>query len=359
MIALNVVFIIGSLSGGGAERVTSIVANALAANNHNVSIILIGNNKVEYSVSNYINIFDCSENYKYRGVGFLNRIIRIRSVLNSVKPDIIVSFTVAVNIYAIVSNLFSVTPLIVSERNDPYFDPSNKLLRIARILLYPFAERFVFQNNAEKEFFCSNIKNRSVVIPNPLNPLLPEVTNGISDNRFVMVSRLEPQKNISNAINAFEKVIDRHPDYVLEIYGQGSLENNLRELICSKGLTESVILKGFSKDIYNDIMNAYGFIITSTYEGMCNSLLEAMALGIVPISSDYSNGAVREIINDGYNGFVVPVNNSEELANRINDLISNPNMRDAMSYRASLIRESYSVKRVSEAWISLLKECLM
>lgn len=351
---MKIVFIVGSLSGGGAERVVSELATQMSNQGDDVSIILVAQNKVTYYISNNVSIIDCASINAKRGRSFFKRIKKIRKSINTINPDVCISFTVGVNIYSIISCLFSKHRLIIAERNDPRNDPTDWLTRCFRRLLYPFASKYVFQTNGEKEYFSKTIQEKSMVIPNPVNPDMPEPYHGIRRKTFVSAVRLFPQKNVKMSIDAFNIVHDKYPDYTFEIYGNGPLKKELQEYINSIGLSNVVVLKGASTTLYEDIKDSFAFLLSSNYEGISNAMLEAMALGLPTISTDYPSGGARETIQDGKNGFLVPVGGTNEMAKKMIVLIENEKLYNQISNNSIIVREKYSSEIITERWITYI-----
>lgn len=347
---MKILFMVGSLAGGGAERVVSELANEMAKKDNEVNILTVASSKRAYSISQNINVIDCSQRDFITGLNFFKRIRKIRQSIKLVKPDVVISFTVSVNIYAVLSCIGLQTKLILAERNDPRYDPSDKMTRVLRSLLYPLADNYVFQTNGEKEFFSKRIQKRSVVIPNPVNPNLPKPYEGERDKRFVTAARLVPQKNLEMAIDAFEGAIKKHPEYVFEIYGEGPLKDKLQNYIEQKSLQKNVLLKGRSDDLYNDINSANGFILSSNYEGISNSMIEAMALGIPTISTDYPSGGARELIKDHENGILIPVNDKESLRKYILELIEDKKVAKTISDHSVNIRTLLNIDNIISMW---------
>lgn len=351
---MRIVFIVGSLAGGGAERVVSELAAQMSNQGDNVSIILVAQNKVTYHIPENVSIIDCATIQAKRGMSFFKRIKKIRREIEIINPDVCISFTVGVNIYSIISCMFSEYKLVIAERNDPRYDPTDRFTRCLRKLLYPFADKYVFQTNGEKEFFSKAIQKKSIVIPNPVDPDMPKPYNGVRRKTFVSAVRLFPQKNIKMSIDAFKIVYALYPDYRFEIYGDGPLRSELQCYIDSVGLGNVITLKGSTNTLYEDIKDAFAFLLSSNYEGISNSMLESMALGLPTISTDYPSGGARETIENGKNGFVVPVGGTNEMAEKMIALIENKELYDRLSNNAPKVRETYKSGVITEKWIAYI-----
>lgn len=119
---------------------------------------------------------------------------------------------------------------------------------------------------------------------------------GYRDKSILIAGRLAPQKNIQLAIKAFYKFSKIHNDYVLKIFGQGPQKNELESLIRKLGITSKVRLEGFSDRIYEEMNKAGMYLSTSNYEGISNSMLEALGLGMPVIVTDCPVGGARQYV---------------------------------------------------------------
>ena len=155
-------------------------------------------------------------------------------------------------------------------------------------------------------------------------------------------------------VDAFALVSKDFPDYKLKIYGDGHLRDELQKQIEDYGLTEQVILMGAHKDIFNKISRASLFVLSSDFEGLPNTLIEAMCIGIPSVSTDCSPGGARELINDGENGFVVPCNNPQALAYAMNKVLSDNELAQKFSIEAKKISKRMESKEIAEKWIEFI-----
>ena len=117
-------------------------------------------------------------------------------------------------------------------------------------------------------------------------------------------------------LDAFARIKQEFPAYTLTIYGEGPFREELQNRIKLLDLTDSVDLPGQVQNVFECIADAELFVLSSDFEGMPNALMEAMALGTVCISTNCRTGP-KDLIDDKENGFLVPVNNEDALANAI------------------------------------------
>lgn len=260
------------------------------------------------------------------------------------------------NLFTLLAGIGRKNKVIISQRNDPHRAFGNRRF-ISKIhpWLYTCADKVVFQTYDARDFYPKYARRKYHVILNPLNEKLPirEVSN--RSKRVVTVCRLHAQKNLALAIDAFKELNSRFPEYVFEIYGEGEKENELRRHVHDIGLDGKVLFKGFRKDIYDCIYDATMFVLSSDFEGLSNSMIEALALGIPTIATDCPIGGSRMVIENGVNGYLVPIRNKERLADAMIDIASHPDVQRRFSEQSSLLRQKLSAPSIARQWLSVIQ----
>lgn len=336
-------FIIPSLSKGGAERVVSVLASELSMQGRECVIITHFRATNEYPVEDKVKVvclsgldeieYRKSINFKY----LLKLAYRLRKVVIQEKPDYIIPFLWTTCIRTDIALMGSSykNAVIQTIRNNPYIFPENNFQKKYRDMLVRKSRRTIVQNNDQKQYFPENIQSKIFVLPNPISEMLLEVKHYHDDNFFhiVGVGRLEEQKNFEMLIDSVGKVYHSYPEVRLDIYGEGSLFNKLQKQINKLGLSDIVTLKGRSND-YDEIYGkADAFVLSSNFEGMPNTLMEAMAVGIPCISTDCPTGP-KDIIQSYKNGILVPVGNVGELSRSIVTVIQDEQLRKKIGHEA-------------------------
>ncbi|MGM0532847.1 MAG: glycosyltransferase family 4 protein, partial [Bacteroidota bacterium] len=159
---------------------------------------------------------------------------------------------------------------------------------------------------------------------------------------ILSTGRLAKQKGFSYLIDAAAGIIEEHPNVYFFLAGKGKQENELREKIVRKGMKKRFILLGFVEDIHSLLKGADIFVFSSLFEGMPNSLLEAMAHGL-PVVSTNVNG-VSELIENGKNGYVVPPRDASILQDALERLVKYPEQREAIGENAQkCVSEKFSI----------------
>ena len=351
---MKIVFFIGSLGGGGAERVISILANHYCNRGWDVEVALLLKNEVTYAIDEKIKIVDLTGK---RGSYFNNLpgwIFGIRKYLRKSKPDRIVSFIGRINALVLLSTLGMKTPIIVSERNDPKHDGRGRIMLALCNMCYRFkrCRAIVHQTKYEESCFQPSLAKKSHIIPNPIE--VKTKSEKTQRGRIVTAGRLSEQKNHAMLISAVSRLTPMHPEICVDIYGEGQLRGSLQRQIDETGLKEKIYLHGNVSDLHHKIATADIFVMTSEFEGLSNALLEAMMLGVPCITTDYPGA--DEAILDGENGLVVPRGNTDKLAEAIIKILLDDKLRAQLSQNALAESEKYKKENVLKLWDNVIEK---
>ena len=172
--------------------------------------------------------------------------------------------------------------------------------------------------------------------------------------KVIAAGRLTDQKNFSSLIRAFRMVADRHPDWILEIYGDGNEHEMLQNLISQLQLERNVRLCGITTCLHHKMSEASCFVLSSIYEGFGLVIIEAMSCGLPVVSYDCPCGP-KDIITDGVDGYLVPTSDEQMLAERICCLIENPDRRAEMGTEAVKKSGNYRVDKIIPMWMELFE----
>ncbi len=344
-------FFIGEMQRGGAERVISILANHYSEMGWNVDIVLLLNNQVGYPLNQRISIVDLTAGGGSYGRRLPIWLVGIRSYFKKAKPDKVVSFIGRINILVLTSAIGRRIPIYVSERNDPRQDGRGAWTQRYCNFIYRKASAIIFQNEYEKSCFHRGLYKKSFIVPNPIEiHAQPRQQEGLE---LVTAGRLQPQKNQKMMIQAVALLRDKFPQIRLNIYGDGPLWDALEEEIQNLKLENQVKLRGNIPDLHEQIAGAFAFVQTSEFEGMSNVLLEAMMLGLPCIVTNYSG--VEEVITHGYNGVIVPRGDVSKLADAIETLIHDTQLRQKIRSQGLDAANAYKTESVLALWDKTLQ----
>lgn len=368
---LTVLFVIPSLSGGGAERVILWLSERFQGLNYNTHIVTMSSESVDmYPVPSGVNRVALNlaggSSGKLSAIAMnLSRIKQLRQTVKSVNADVVISFTTTINVQSILACVGIQTVSIISERNNPVKMKLNKFWRILRKISYRFADVHVAQTERVAGWLKKNIGNKNVVvIPNPVvYPISSQSKNSenksdmLPDNCHVIlaVGRLVSQKGFDNLIRAFSTACKDNSSWHLVILGDGGEYDSLQSLADSMQIRDRVHLLGRCADMSAWYNRAEVFALSSLYEGFPNVLVEAMAHGLAVVSNDCEFGP-REIIEHGVNGMLVPVGDETAMSEGISRLVQEEKLREKLGHNAKNVRETYSPENILSKWTTCVTE---
>ncbi|MBR2722400.1 MAG: glycosyltransferase [Clostridia bacterium] len=317
----HVVFAIGSLHGGGAERVVSVWSSALAQKGYRVSVLVYSRMENEYPLDESVTVVPIASSMEAcDAMSKVQRLRAFRVALKKLKPSVLISFLPEIQVYVALASFGLRIPRVETIRNNPW-RVSILGTKFGKLWLWCFktCRALIVQSEDQKPFFSEAVQKKSIVIPNPINSLYSEHVKDKYDaasHKIVAAGRLSAQKNYKMMIDAIKLVSHEYEDVFLEIYGTGKLEEQISSYIKEQGLSSNISLMGRSNELYRVYQNADLYMMSSDYEGMPNALMEAMAIGLPCISTDCKTGP-RDLIDSGTNGYLVPCNDVTVLAEKI------------------------------------------
>lgn len=353
---MKILFYIDGIGGGGAERVVANLANGFTDRGQDVVLVTSFPREEEYFLLEKIKRYNLEErppSTRELVRKNIRRIRRLRRICRIENCDVAVSFMEGPNFRLIFSTLFLRVKTIISLRSDPNREYAGFFHRKLANLVYSLADACVFQTEEAMDFFSKPVKRKGTVIYNPVSEEFYGDKPGARDGGIISVGRLEPTKNFELIIDSFSKILTRFPDEKLTIYGEGSSRNDLKEMISALGLEEKIFLPGGTEDISDKIRDAKIFILSSDYEGMPNSLMEAMASGIPVISTDCPCGGPKLLLEEGKNGMLVPVRDSNKMASALEALLADKEKRQYFSRQGRIRAEAFKIGKICDNWLRL------
>ncbi|GAB4239730.1 MAG: hypothetical protein Kow0049_27230 [Stanieria sp.] len=174
---------------------------------------------------------------------------------------------------------------------------------------------------------------------------------------MVGIGRLVPQKGFDLLIKAHAAVIEKGIAHHLVLIGEGNEHTTLSELAANLGVSDSVIFLGFSNNPYSTLARASLFCLSSRYEGMPLSLMEASVLGVPMIATDCLTGP-REILADGLYGDLVATESVEALSSAIERHFLEPQRLVTKAQASAQQAERFSMRTCAERYSELLHHCV-
>lgn len=349
---MKICFIIATLENGGAERVLATLSNAFCGE-FKVQIIKFDDKKPFYKLNKSVNL-QCLEQFKFNTI--FNKIISrfrkffaLKNAMKASNADVFISFLDSTNVACIVANFFIKKPLIISEHSIESYLKS-PFWRILRRIFYPFSSALTVLNLSDKNYYERFVKNVKIM-PNPCEFSI--CGDSEKENLVIFVGRLDENKNAKMFLKAISNLpLNLRKEYEFCIAGKGELENELKNL--AKNLKIKVKFLGAIKDIKSLYERAKILCLCSFEEGLPSVLIESLFFKIARISTNYQNA--QELINTGFDGFLVPKNDDKKMAEILITLMQDENLREKITQNALKKCDKFSVKGVKKGWINLIKE---
>lgn len=345
---------------GGAEKQITMLANSMSEKGHEVHMVILAESSIKFNILESVVIHDLTYCESKNGNKLINRFRAFRKELKSIRPDITINFWFQSAYFCSFLRNSITGKTIYSERGDPGDNEYSGFLGTLRTLSFKKIDGFVFQSDGARDFFDKKIQNRSDVIPNPI-----KIPSGKFDKpcinrkkKIVTVGRLHPQKNQKLLIKAFNSIKEKIPNYNLEIYGEGELEGELKNQINRLNLEDRVFLMGTRTNILDYIYDASLFVLSSDYEGLPNTLMEAIALGVPCISTDCKPGGAEYLSKNVRSVFITPIDDVNALANKICDVLKLDPDELVRENEINKFRFSHSPVAIFSKWESFLYSVL-
>ena len=323
----KILFAITGMSGGGAERVVSVWSSQLAEKGYDVGVFTFARGANEYVVGpsvTRLSVADTPSNYLK--LSYFKRYRLMRKAVKNFSPDVIISFLPRMQIWMAAVNAGRRVKRIETVRISPWHSSTGRFVTFLWKICFKTGDLTILQSEDQKPFFSKGVQKKCVVVPNPLNEAYEregKINYPDKITRFAAAGRLCGQKNFPLLIKAFAKACQENQEITLDIYGKGEQEysGELQTLIDQLGMSERITLRGRTNDMHGALMEHDAFVMSSDYEGMPNALAEAMAVGLVCISTDCRTGP-RDLIKEGETGFLVPVGDVDAMAEKIKELVT-------------------------------------
>ncbi len=386
-------FFIDAMTGGGAERVVSVLVPEIISKGIDVSIVMMRKKEIAYELPKQVHLYYAED----LPVGIYGKIVRkifkfynksrmkwvprlqrkgfflklpewnetsfyfyskfalpYREFLKKHKGCTAFGFLIRSSVTLAIASKGLDVHTFYCERSNPIRHNIQDSLIKLRDKYYPKYDGGVFQTEEVLSYY-TKLKGQKTIILNPIVEGLPNIYEGEKQKEIVTFCRLGKEKNLPMLIDAFKRIRDEYKDYTLSIYGEGSEKEFLVDYINKLNLSDCAYIRDFRSDIHNVIRDCTVYVSTSDYEGLSNSMLEAMAIGLPCICTDCDGGGARMMIDDHKNGILVPKGDVNALYLALKEVIENPDLAQKMAFNAYKIREELTPAKVAQKWVDLIK----
>ena len=349
--------IIPSLGPGGMERVMSELANYFSnKSNVIVHLILYGIKRdIFYTINS--NIVIHTPRFKFhnhcRVVSSLKTMLFLRKKVKGINPSTILSFGEYWNSFVLLSLLGLKFPVFVSDR----CQPNKNLGRIHSSLrkwLYSYAKGIIAQTEKARQIYQSEFPKSNIrTIGNPIR----EITSidKPKENIILSVGRLIETKNHNKLIEIFAKINDSNWKLVI-VGGNAQKQNNLvrlQQLVQKLRLENQVVFTGNTPNVECYYLKSKIFAFTSSSEGFPNVIGEAQSAGLPTIAFDCVAGP-SDMIEDGKNGYLIPLFEYSTYENKLKELMKNEELRRNFGENAKKSVRKFSIDAVGKSFYEFI-----
>lgn len=354
----KIIFIVNDITiTGGLERVVSHLANIFVEKGRDVKIISLFKNseKLVYELDSRVRIeyLFYQKEIKSR---FMRGIVKFIKYLNIIKKIYLDKENIVIGTDYYINMIISLLDRNTIGMEHVIYESTPKKIRKIKLKMYKNLKKLVVVNRHD----YSEYKKKSICvnyIPNPnfFANFRKESKKQIEKKQILSIGRLENGKGFENLVDICSEVFKIKREWELHIYGQGSLENKLKELIKLKKMENNIKLKGINRNLEKVYPNYKFLLSASEMESFSLTLIEAQTFGLPIISYDCPWGP-RDIINDTKDGYLVECFDKQEFKNKIINLIENQKKLKEMSLESINNSKIFNNENIYNYWKKLFKE---
>lgn len=296
-------------------------------------------------------------------------VLKLVKYFRAEKPDVFFTFILHANLVSIVSKFLSGSKakIIISERTTvsrlSEYSAHNIYTKLTARFAFPFLVKIFYPYADEitcvskgvaddlAKIIGSSAKIKAIYNYFDFEKIIRLSKEKINESWFYLndlpiicaVGRLVKDKDYPTLLNAFS-LVSKQTKSRLIIIGEGRDRKKLETQAQQLNISDSVYFAGFQKNPYKFMAESDIFVLSSAIEGLPNVLVEAMACGTPVISTDCKSGP-NEVIEDGENGFLVPVGDEKSLAEAILKLLSSQELREKFSNEGKKVLQKFSLEK--------------
>lgn len=356
----HIAFFSGDITrSGGTENVSIMIANALAdADDYDICFISL----FEEADQPFFDIDPRIGRYTVYPVPthgiqhYFNTVNRLKRLVVQHDIDALVDIDGILDMYSLPIKRFTGVKVVSWEHFNYNQNPGVPYRKLTRRWAARRADTIVTLTQADKKLYEEHLQLRCpvVTIPNPIRMPEPEPVYDIESRTIISSGRLTYQKGFDLLVDVAAQVLPSHPDWQWWILGDGEDQLMLEQKIAEADIGNQLILKGRVGDMDEYYRNAAMLVMTSRFEGLPMVLLEAKSYHLPIVSFDCETGPA-EVVQDGMNGDLIPPEQVDQMAQRVNRLIDEPERRNRYSRHAMDVASVFDLGNILKQWKALLR----
>lgn len=346
----KILFVVSQLKVGGAAKMIKYVANLCVSHFESVTLLSYVDDYTPDDLHQSIKRVDLGIKIHKIPIWRIKALAGHRKVLKEGVFDIVCTFLPDMSLMSRLASFGTKTIVVSAERGDPF--EFSKLWKTLIGWTYRKSDYCFFQLERARDFFGEAVAKHSFVIPNPYVPVEgASPFSGTRKKTIVSAGRFADQKRFDILIQAFAKVHEKHQDYKLVLYGEGSCRSKYEELSRNLGVDSYIEYPGYVKNVSAAIREDGVFVLSSDYEGIPNSLIEAMTVGLPCVATDCTPGGPDFLTDSGKRGLLVPIRDVDAMAEAINRIIESPELAAAFSQEGVKLVDILDINVINKAWV--------
>lgn len=351
---MNIVYILDTMQYGGAAKKISLIANELAQRNHKITIITDTSLPIGFELSDKIKVLPLikNTNFKKNQISkFRHKLLQIRNLVSSCKPDIVVSVLPHVSFYTKISLIGKKIPIVFSDETS-FARKDNKFIYFIRHYFYNFADRVVVLTENDVKLLGRNIPKK-IAIHNPVK--YPSYNYDFSNKKKTILA-IGPLKEwyikgFDLLFKAFSKIAHKYPDWNIAIAGDDRepYKTEVLNLAIKERISNQVRLLGFQKDIYDIMRSSSIYALSSRIEGFSLSLVEALSQGCSCIAFE-NHGVIQEVSCGGKGVVIIKDKDVDSFSAALEKLMNDETYRKELAQEGRKCITEYEINSIVDKW---------
>lgn len=361
---MRIAFLLPNFSGGGIARVAAMLSNEWATLGHDVHVATFEHQGAEsaYPLDPAIGRhFLGGDRANVSALKFLSvnarRAFRAYRFLERTRPDVLVTHSTEAGIIGTLAGAVGQVPVIIYEANNPTLHREGWKREVLRKVCFKLGRTCVVQTRIAADWYRSHLGIEARIVANPIDlRVFGRPRDAVAQNTIIAVGRLEHQKGFDLLLDAVAALPSSYDDWTLTILGEGSCRPQLEDKIRELALADRVFLPGAVRDVGDWLSKAEIYVHPARFEGLPNSMLEAMASGVCVVATP-CGGVSAEVLESGKCGIVCDSTDAVALTRALQAAMDNPMVRSERGALAQAAVRKFSTANVAEIWIEIFQQC--